>query len=72
MSKGGHRVFSANENCSVFFDTTTMSFQGEGLKGLAEYGYCRDRRPDLRQIVVAVAITKGGVHRPRGLPWVHL
>ena len=45
----------------VFFDTTTVSFQGEGPEGLAEHGYSRDRRPDLRQIVVAVAMTKGGV-----------
>ena len=45
----------------MFFDTTTVSFQGEGPEGLAEYGYSRDRRPDLRQIVVAVAMTRGGV-----------
>jgi len=45
----------------VFFDTTTVSFQGEGPEGLAEHGYLRDRRPDLKQIVVAVAMTKGGV-----------
>ncbi|HAF71538.1 MAG: Transposase IS4 family protein [Acetothermia bacterium 64_32] len=45
----------------VFFDTTTVSFHGEGPEGLAEYGYSRDRRPDLKQIVVAVAMTKGGM-----------
>jgi transposase len=45
----------------VFFDTTTVSFQGEGPEGLAEYGYSRDRRPDLRQIVVGVAMTREGV-----------
>ena len=45
----------------VFFDTTTVSFQGEGPEGLAEYGYSRDRRPDLKQIVVAVAMTRGGM-----------
>ncbi|MGY4707880.1 IS1634 family transposase [Candidatus Bipolaricaulota sp. J31] len=45
----------------VLFDTTTVSFQGEGPEGLAEYGYSRDKRPDLRQIVVGVALTKGGV-----------
>ncbi|MCS7240785.1 MAG: IS1634 family transposase [Candidatus Bipolaricaulota bacterium] len=44
----------------AFFDTTTVSFQGEGPEGLAEYGYSRARRPDLRQIVVAVVMTKGG------------
>ena len=27
----------------VFFDTTTVSFQGEGPEGLAEHGYSRDR-----------------------------
>jgi hypothetical protein len=45
----------------VFFDTTTVSFQGEGPEGLSEYGHSRGRRPDLKQIVVAVAMTKGGV-----------
>jgi len=38
--------------------TFTVSFQGEGL---AEHGYPRDRRPDLGQIVVAVAVTREGV-----------
>ena len=45
----------------VFFDTTTVSFYGEGPEGLAEYGYSRDKRPDLKQIVVAVALTRGGM-----------
>jgi hypothetical protein len=45
----------------VFFDTTTVSFQGEGPAGLAEYGHSRGKRPDLRRIVVAVAMTEGGV-----------
>ena len=45
----------------VFFDTTTVFFHGEGPEGLAEYGYSRDRRPDLRQLVVGVALTKEGV-----------
>ena len=45
----------------MFFNATTVSLQGEGPEGSAEHGYLRDRRPDLRQIVVAVAMTKGGV-----------
>jgi len=56
----GQDLFSQEVDL-VFFDTTTVAFQGEGPEGLAEHGYSRDRRPDLLQIVVAVAISKGGV-----------
>jgi len=34
----------------VFFDTATVSFQGEGVEGLVEYGYSWDRRPDLGRL----------------------
>ena len=45
----------------VFFDTTTVSFQGEGPEGLAEYGYSRGKRPDLKQTVVTEALTREGM-----------
>ena len=45
----------------MFFDTTTVNFQGEGPEGLAEHGYSRSTRSDPRQIVVAVVMTTGDV-----------
>ncbi|MGC8894611.1 MAG: IS1634 family transposase, partial [candidate division WOR-3 bacterium] len=46
----------------VFFDTTSSYFEGSG-KGsdLKEYGYSRDKRPDRKQIVVGILITREGV-----------
>lgn len=45
----------------VFFDTTTVSIYGEGPGGLAERGFSKSKRPDLKQIIVAVVMTKEGV-----------
>jgi transposase len=44
----------------VFFDTTSIYFEGEGPEGLAEYGYSKDHRPDRKQIIVGVVMTKEG------------
>jgi Transposase DDE domain len=43
----------------VFFDTTSIYFEGAGGQSLGEYGHSKDHRPDLRQMVVGVAL---GVH----------
>ena len=44
----------------VFFDTTSIYFEGEGPQGFAEYGYSKDHRPDRKQIVVGVVMTRSG------------
>ena len=43
----------------VFFDTTSIYFEGEGA-GIGEYGNTKDHRPDLKQMVVGVALDKEG------------
>jgi hypothetical protein len=46
----------------VFFDTTSVYFEGEGGATLGTYGYSRDHRPDLRQMAVGAALD--GTGRP--------
>ena len=43
----------------VFFDTTSIYFEGEGA-GIGEYGNTKDYRPDLKQMVVGVVLDKEG------------
>ena len=43
----------------VFFDTTSIYFEGEG-GGMGEYGNSKDHRPDLKQIVVAAVLDAEG------------
>ena len=45
----------------VFFDTTSIYFEGEGGETLGEYGYSKDHRPDRRQMIVGVVIDGGGM-----------
>lgn len=40
----------------VFFDTTSIYFEGEGGESLGEYGHSKDHRPDLKQMVVGVVV----------------
>jgi hypothetical protein len=40
----------------VFFDTTSIYFEGEGGETLGERGHNKDHRPDLKQIVVGSVI----------------
>ncbi len=44
----------------VFWDTTSTYFEGQGPEELAEYGHSKDHRPDRRQIVVGVLMTRDG------------
>jgi transposase len=44
----------------VFFDTTSIYFEGEGGKSLGERGFSKDHRPDLKQMVVGVVINDEG------------
>jgi transposase len=43
----------------VFYDITSSYFEGDGPE-IAAHGYSRDHRPDLKQIVVALAVTREG------------
>jgi len=43
----------------VFFDTTSIYFEGEG-GGIGEYGNSKDHRPDLKQMVVAAVLDGQG------------
>src|SRR5207302_9944291 len=44
----------------VFFDTTSIYFEGEGGESLGERGHTKDHRPDLRQMVVGLAVDVQG------------
>ena len=44
----------------VFFDTTSIYFEGEGGQTLGERGYSKDHRPDLKQMVVGAVLDNEG------------
>jgi len=44
----------------VFFDTTSLYFEGRGGEDLGEYGYSKDRKSDRHQMVVGVVIDTRG------------
>jgi transposase len=44
----------------VFFDTTSVYFEGAGGETLGERGYSRDHRSDLNQMVVGAVLDHGG------------
>jgi transposase len=44
----------------VFFDTTSIYFEGEGGEILGQKGHSKDHRPDLNQMVVGVVIDSHG------------
>ena len=44
----------------VFFDTTSVYFEGEGGESLGQRGYSKDRRPDLKQMVVGAVLDGEG------------
>jgi hypothetical protein len=44
----------------VFFDTTSIYFEGEGGETLGQYGFSKDHRPDLKQMIVGVVIDDHG------------
>jgi transposase len=44
----------------VFFDTTSIYFEGTGGESLGQYGHSKDHRPDLKQMVVGVVIDSDG------------
>ena len=44
----------------VFFDTTSIYFEGEGGETLGQRGHSKDHRPDLKQMVVGLVIDRDG------------
>jgi transposase len=44
----------------VFFDTTSIYFEGKGGASLGRYGYSKDHRPDLPQLVVGMVLDNSG------------
>ena len=44
----------------VFFDTTSIYFEGAGGQSIGQHGYSKDHRPDLPQMVVGVALDVRG------------
>src|SRR5512144_84091 len=44
----------------VFFDTTSISFEGEGGQDIGQRGFSKDHRPDLYQMVVGAVLDAQG------------
>jgi transposase len=44
----------------VFFDTTSIYFEGQGGESLGQYGHSKDHRPDRRQMVVGAVLDHTG------------
>jgi hypothetical protein len=45
----------------VFFDTTSIYFEGEGGCEIGQYGKSKDHRPDRKQMVVGIILDKNGM-----------
>jgi len=45
---------------TLFFDTTSIYFEGEGGQTLGEHGHSKDHRPDLKQMIVGLALDVQG------------
>jgi transposase len=44
----------------VFFDTTSIYFEGNGGEEIGAYGHSKDHRPDLKQMVEGIVIDNTG------------
>lgn len=55
----GRRDLFSGLDC-VFFDTTSIYFEGEGGATIGELGHSKDHRPDLKQMVVGVILDDHG------------
>ena len=44
----------------VFFDTTSIYFEGEGGESIGQRGHSKDHRPDLKQMVVGMVLDHNG------------
>ena len=54
-----HRDLFSGLDC-VFFDTTSIYFEGEGGETIGALGHTKDHRPDLNQMVVGVILDDHG------------
>lgn len=59
------RMFSLNQDLFsgldlVFFDTTSIYFEGEGGKTIGQRGHTKDHRPDLKQMVLGAVLDNNG------------
>lgn len=52
-------LFSSLE--MVFFDTTSIYFEGEGGETLGRNGHSKDHRPDLKQMIIGVLMDNTGM-----------
>jgi len=55
-----HRRDLFSEIALVFFDTTSIYFEGAGGESLGQNGHSKDHRPDLQQMVVGVVLDDAG------------
>ena len=55
-------VFNQNTDL-ILFDTTSVSYWGEGENApeLLKFGYSKEKRNDLKQLIVALLMTEGGI-----------
>ena len=55
-------VFNQNTDL-ILFDTTSVSYWGEGKNApnLLKFGYSKEKRNDLKQLIVALLMTEGGI-----------
>ena len=44
----------------IFFDTTSIYFEGNGGQTIGQYGHSKDHRPDLKQMVVGMVLDSEG------------
>jgi len=44
----------------VFYDTTSIYFEGEGAEQLGQHGHSKDHRPDLKQMIVGAVLDGEG------------
>ncbi|MCX7806201.1 MAG: IS1634 family transposase, partial [Planctomycetota bacterium] len=58
LFEGRRDLFSGLE--LVFFDTTSLYFEGEGGEEMGRRGNSKDHRPDLKQMVVGVVMDESG------------
>lgn len=45
----------------LFFDTTSTYFETETASDIKQRGYSKDKRPDLPQVVIGLAVTRTGI-----------
>ena len=55
-----HRRDLFSELDLVFYDTTSIYFEGQGGDTLGQHGHSKDHRPDLKQMVVAAVLDGEG------------